>query len=313
MKRIQYHGYGGPETMKLEDFELKKPGSGEVAVKVKFAAINPIDWKVRNGALKMVTGKSFPRAMGSDFSGTVIAVGAGVTRFKVGDAVFGSAPIKGGGALGEAVIAPETFLAGKPDSVSFDDAACLGTPGVTAWNGIVDKAALKAGQRVFVNGCAGAVGQATVQLARVLGASVVGSCSADAMPTAHAQGVNPVFDYRRTDLSTFSDRFDVVYDTSATMPVAVGLALTRNGGVFLDINPTPVKFLRSVFNRRLKPVICTARAEIFDGLARAAGDGRLRLPVAEIVPLRDAIPLLTTLEKGRKIKGKALVAMPTAA
>ena len=75
MKRIQYHRYGGPETMKLEDFELRMPGKGEIAVKVKFAAINPIDWKVRNGHLKMVTGKTFPRALGSDFAGTVISVG----------------------------------------------------------------------------------------------------------------------------------------------------------------------------------------------------------------------------------------------
>jgi NADPH:quinone reductase-like Zn-dependent oxidoreductase len=310
MKRIQYYSYGGPDTMKFEDFELKRPGSGEVAVKVAFAAINPIDWKVRNGHLKMVTGKIFPRAMGSDFSGAVIAVGAGVTRFKVGDAVFGLAQIKNCGALGEAVIAPESFLARKPNSVSFEDAACLGTPGVTAWNGLVDKAALKAGQRVFVNGCAGAVGEATVQLAQMLGASVAGSCSADAIPRAQAQGVNPVLDYRRTDLSTLSDRFDAVYDTAATMPTAVGLGLARKGGVFLDIDPTPVKFLSSVFNRRLKPIICTARADILDGLAHAAGAGKLRLPVAEIVPLKDAIPLLTALEKGRKISGKALVGMP---
>jgi NADPH:quinone reductase-like Zn-dependent oxidoreductase len=313
MKRIQYYSYGGPDTMKLEDFELNRPGSGEVAVKVAFSAINPIDWKVRNGHLKMVTGKTFPRSMGSDFSGTVIAVGAGVTRFKVGDAVFGLAQIKDGGAQGEAVIAPETFLARKPGSISFEDAACLGTPGVTAWNGLVDKAALTAGQCIFVNGCAGAVGEATVQLAQMLGASVAGSCSADAMPRAQAQGVNPLFDYRRTDLSTLNDRFDVVYDTAAIMPTAVGLALARKGGVFLDINPTPVKLLRSVFNRRLKPIICTARADILDGLARAAGEGRLRLPVAEIVPLTDAIPLLTALEKGRKISGKALVAMPQGA
>src|SRR6059036_2981424 len=136
MKRIQYYSYGGPETMKLEDFELKSPGTGEVAVKVKFAAVNPIDWKVRNGYLRIMTGRKFPRAMGSDFSGIVIGVGTGVTRFKVGDPVFGMAQIRDGGALGEAVIAPETFMAKKPDSLSFEDAACLATPGVTAWNGL---------------------------------------------------------------------------------------------------------------------------------------------------------------------------------
>ena len=93
------------------------------------------------------------------------------------------------------------------------------------------------------------------------------------------------------------------------LPTAVGLGLARQGGVFLDIDPTPVKFLRSVFNRRLKPVICMARADILDGLAAAAGAGKLRLPVAEIAPLKDAIALLTALENGRKIGGKALVGM----
>jgi NADPH:quinone reductase-like Zn-dependent oxidoreductase len=296
--------------MKLEDFELNAPGTGEVAVKVKFAAVNPIDWKVRNGYLKMVTGRKFPRAMGSDFSGTVTAIGAVVTRFKVGDPVFGMAQIKGGGALGEAVIAPETFVARKPDAVSFEEAACLATLGVTAWNGLVDKAALKPGkQRVFINGCTGAVGEATVQLAKMLGATVAGSCSAQAMQRARDMGVQPLFDYRSTDLSKIRERFDVVYDSAGTMTVATGLGLLRQGGVYLDITPTPIKFIRAIFNRRLKPIVCTARADILDGLARAAGNENLRLPVAETVSLNDAIPLITALEAGRKLAGKALVAM----
>lgn len=309
MKRIQYHRYGGPETMKLEEFELRGPGKGEIAVKVKFAAINPIDWKVRNGHLKMVTGKTFPRALGSDFAGTVISVGHGVTRFKPGDAVFGLAQIKDGGAIGEAVIGPETFVARKPDSVSFEDAACLATPGVTAWNGLVDKASLKAGKHVFVNGCGGAVGEASVQIAQMLGATVSGSCSTASMPRARDLGIQPLFDYQTTDLSKISERFDVVYDTAGTMTVAVGLGLLRMGGMFLDIDPTPGKFIRAIFNRQLKPIICTARAYILDTLSRAAEDGNLRLPVAQIVPLDDAIRTLTALENGQKFGGKVLVRM----
>ncbi len=309
MKRIQYYSYGGPETMTLEAFELKTPGTNEVAVKVKFAAINPIDWKVRNGYLKMITGKKFPRAMGSDFSGIVTAAGSGVTRFKVGDPVFGMARIKDAGALGEAVIAPQTFVARKPDSISFEDAACLATPGVTAWNGLVDKAAVKSGKQVFVNGCTGAVGEATVQLAKMLGATVAGTSSAWMMQRARDLGVQPLFDYRTTDLSKIRERFDVVYDTAGTMMVATGLGLLRQGGVYLDINPTPAKFIRAIFNRRLKPIVCTARAQILDGLASASGNGKLRFPVAETVLLADAIPLITALETGHKLPGKALVAM----
>lgn len=309
MKRIQYYQYGGPEQMKLEQFALRTPGKGEVAVKVHFASVNPIDWKVRSGYLKMMTGKKFPRAMGSDISGIVTAVGPGVTRFKRGDAVFGSVKIQDGGALGEAAISPETFLAKKLDSLSFEEAACLGTPGVTAWNGIVDKAKVIAGQRVFINGCAGAVGEAAVQLALVLGATVAGSCGANAMQRMSDLGVKPLFDYRTTDLARISDRFDVVYDTAGTMDTGTAFGLLRSGGVFLDINPTPGKFIRAIFNRKLKPIVCTARADVLDGIAKAADKEKLRLPIGEIVPLNDAIRAITALESGRKANGKVLVRM----
>ncbi len=110
MKRIQYHSYGGPEVMRLEEFALGTPGKDEVAVAVRRAALNPIDWKVRNGAMKIVTGRSFPRGMGLDLAGTVTAVGADVTRFKIGDAVFGMARFK------EPVHWPKLSLPRKPRS-----------------------------------------------------------------------------------------------------------------------------------------------------------------------------------------------------
>lgn len=309
MKRIQYHQYGGPDLMRLEDFELASPGKGEVAVKVRFAAINPIDWKLRSGVMKIVTGRVFPRAMGMDFSGTITSIGPGVTRFRIGDAVFGLARFKESGALGEAVITKEAFLARKPDNVSFEDAACLGTPGVTALSGLVDKARLKAGQHVFINGCGGAVGEAAVQIARMLGATVSGSCSADGMERARSLGVQNVFDYRTTDLSKLAGRFDVVYDTAATMTPATGFGMLRKGGVFLDLDPSPGKLIRAIFDRRLKPIIAAPRADILDRVAHAAQDGKFRIPVGEIVPLSGAIPLIGALEAGRKLGGKGLVAM----
>ncbi|WP_223473264.1 MULTISPECIES: NAD(P)-dependent alcohol dehydrogenase [unclassified Pseudomonas] len=309
MKRIQYSKYGGPEVMRIDDFELDSPAEGEVGVSVKFAAINPIDWKLRIGQMKIVTGRKFPRAMGMDFSGTVVSVGAGVTRFKVGDPVFGLARFKESGAFGQAVITKEAFLAGKPDDVSFEDAACLGTPGVTAWNGLIDKAKLQAGQHVFVNGCAGAVGEAAVQIALMHGAVVSGSCSAKDIQRAKSLGVQTVYDYRNTQASSISTRFDVVYDTAATLSVSTGVAMLRAGGVFLDLNPGLGKFVRAIFDRRLKPVIGSPRGEILDKLAKAASEHRFRIPVAETVSLNDAGKLIGELEKGRKLGGKAVIEM----
>lgn len=309
MKRIQYNHYGGPEQMRIDDFELTSPGKGEVTVRVKFAAINPIDWKVRSGQMKLVTGKVFPRGMGLDLSGIVTAVGPGVTRLKVGDAVFGLARFKESGALGQAVVTKESLLAKKPVSVSFEDAACLGTPGVTAWNGLIDKARLRAGQHVFINGCAGAVGQAAVQIARLSGAIVSGSCSAQDMERARKLGVQTVYDYRTTDLSKITARFDVVYDTAATMTISAGKAMLRHGGVVLDLNPDPVKFIRALFDRGLKIIVCSPRPDILEKLADAAHEGKFRIPIGETVSLGDAIRLIAELEEGRKLGGKGVVAL----
>ena len=309
MKRIQYNSYGGPEQMRIDDFELTSPGKGEVAVRVKFAAINPIDWKLRSGQMKLVTGKVFPRGMGMDLSGIVTAVGPDVTRLKVGDTVFGLARFKESGALGQAVVTKEAFLTKKPDSVSFEDAACLGTPGVTAWNGLIDKAKLRAGQHVFINGCAGAVGEAAVQIARLFGAIVSGSCSARDMERARSLGAQTVYDYRTTELSNITARFDVVYDTAATLTVSAGKAMLRHGGVFLDLNPSPGKFIRTVFDRGLKIILCSPRADILEKLADAAHEGKFRIPIGETVPLGGAITLIAELEKGRRLGGKGIVAM----
>jgi len=309
MKRIQYTKYGGPELMRVEDFELPAVGTGEVAVRVKFAAINPIDWKLRAGQMKIVTGRTFPRAMGMDFSGIVSAIGSNVTRFKIGDAVFGLAKFKESGAFGQAVVTKDTFLTRKPDSVSFKDAACLGTPGVTAWNGLIDKAKLRPGQHVFINGCAGAVGEAAVQIAQLFGATVSGSCSAHDMERARSLGVKTVYDYRTIDLSKIADRFDVVYDTAATLTLSDGMSMLSKGGVFLDLNPGLGKFIRAAFDRRLKPIIGSPRAEILEKVAEAAGAGRFRIPIGKIVSLDSAIPLIGELERGGKLGGKGVVAM----
>ncbi|RMR19656.1 Alcohol dehydrogenase, zinc-containing protein [Pseudomonas syringae pv. persicae] len=227
----------------------------------------------------------------------------------MGDAVLGLARFKESGAFAQAVVTKEAFLAKKPESLSFELAACIGTPGITAWNGLIDKAKLQAGQHVFINGCSGAVGEAAVQIARDFGATVWGSCSAGDFDRAKALGVQNVYDYRTTHVSAVPARFDVVYDTAATLTVSEGVEMLKPGGVFLDLNPGPGKFMRALFDRRLKPIIGSPRVEILDKLADAASKGTFKTPVGEVVPLSGAIKLITELEKGRKLGGKGVIAM----
>ncbi|MFC9688777.1 NAD(P)-dependent alcohol dehydrogenase [Kribbella sp. NPDC056951] len=318
MHRIQYHQYGGPDTMRLEEFELPAPQAGEVAVSIRAASVNPIDWKLRQGQLKVMTGRAFPRAMGSDFAGVVSAVGPGVTQFQPGDHVYGMTRLKESGAYAEAVITLESYLALKPAGLTFEQAALLPTGAVMAWNGLVERAHLRKGQRVFVNGATGGVGEAVVQVARMVGATVAGSTGTASVVRARELGVEPVYDYTGLGAAELAQlqagAFDVVFDTSGTLPVRTAMRMLRKSGVFLDINATPAKFLHAAVNRRRHKIFfCTPTTQILTEAADAAVAGDLGMRAGETVLLGAAIGLIADLEKGRKIPGKGLILVDPAA
>ncbi|MBA6435505.1 NADP-dependent oxidoreductase [Streptomyces sp. GMR22] len=305
-KRIQYHQYGGPEVLRLEDFEPAPPGPGEVLVRVRAAAANPMDWKIRSGAMKMLTGRRFPRGLGHDFAGVVEAVGDGVTRLGVGDEVLGGAPLKTAGAFAELVVVEAKGVVKKPAELSFEDAAAIPTVGITAFQALADLGKPQPGQAVFVHGCLGGVGRAAVQMASAHGASVGGSCRATATHDARDLGVAPIveFDF---DPTALSGRFDIVLDTAGTLPVKAAQTLLKPGGRIIDITPTPAKFARSALPGPFKVLIAQAVTEDLEEVARAAGQGTLRLPIARTVPLTQAIAALTELERGMTKGGKLVI------
>jgi NADPH:quinone reductase-like Zn-dependent oxidoreductase len=217
MKRIQYHHYGGPEELRLEEAKQPDPERGQIRVRVRAAAANPMDWKIRRGEMRMLSGFRFPRGLGHDFAGVVEAVGPGVERLKAGDEVLGVTSINKAGAFAEFLVADEKNAALKPSSISFEQAAALTLVSVTAWNALVAKAKLRAGQSVFIIGCLGGVGRSAVQIARMLGADVAGSCSASGREEALALGVGEVVDYRAFNIAPYRHRFDVVFDTGCAV------------------------------------------------------------------------------------------------
>lgn len=311
MKRIQYHRYGGPEVMRCEDFEPARPGDGEVLVGVRAAAANPYDWKIRNGEMKMMSGRTFPQGVGHDFAGVVQAIGDGVTRFGVGDAVLGAAPIKGGGAFAEVVVAHENGIATKPASLSFEEAAAIPTIGVAALQALVGAGRLRAGRTVFVHGCLGGVGRAAVQIARSRGATTVGgSCRVSAMQEARDLGVSPVVEFDCIP-STLTRRFDIVFDTVGTLPPATARSLITKGGRIVDIVPSLAKFAKSALPGPYKVVVGQHNAQDLDELAQACARGSLRLPIARTVPLEDAIAALTELELNHTPRGGKLIITTT--
>ena len=311
VKRIQYHQYGGPEVMRLENFEPAPPGAGEVLVRVRAAGANPMDFGIRAGRMKMVTGRSFPRAMGYDFAGVVEAVGDRVTRLHVGDEVLGGVRIKSAGAFAEMVVAREPDVVRKPANVSFEEAAAIPAVGLTALQAVIAKGSLRPGQAVFVHSCLGAVGRSAVQIALAHQATVAGSCRDTARSEARDLGVDPVVDFD-FDPAPLARRFDLVIDAGGkySLPVKVARTMLKPGGRIVSVLPTPANFARSFLPGPYQVLVTQPSTRDLEEVARAAGQGTLRLPIARTVPLSQAIPALTELEQGGAARRGKLIITP---
>ena len=307
MKRLQYDKYGGPEVVRLASFTLPPPGADEVVVRVAAASINPVDWKIRSGQLKIMTGSKFPRAMGTDFAGTVEAVGSKVSRFKPGDTVIGAVSLKASGAFAPKLIASEKSVVKKPDNLSFEQAATLPIAGVTAWCALVKQAQLARGQRVFINGAMGAVGQAAIAIAREIGAEVVGRVGPKSMTQAQSIGLANVLDYTKPLPDGLNGIFDVVFDCNGSLTPAEEGRLKKKGGKIYDIAPTASKFIRSLLSRSRKIVFADLKAENLQQVVDLAVAGKLVLPIIKTCSLEDAPDVLASLERGQRLNGKAVI------
>jgi NADPH:quinone reductase-like Zn-dependent oxidoreductase len=309
IKRVQYHRYGGPEELRVEEFALPEPGRGQIRVRIRAAAANPMDWKIRNGEMKMMTGRKFPRGLGHDFAGVVEAVGPNVTQFKIGDEVFGATGLKESGTFAEALVTEDKTVFLKPRSLSFEEAAALPIVSATAWTALIDKAKLQAGQRVFITGCLGGVGRVAMQIAGMRGAEIAGSCSASRRDEALALGVREVVDYRAFNANAYRGRFDVVFDTHGALSLSECGAMLKRGGVALHIVPTPLKMIWSLLSSRHQIVFGKVTPQSLGDIAEAVEKGKLAPTIGRTVPLSEAIPALIELEKASLPPGK-LVLIP---
>lgn len=307
MKKVQYLRYGGPEELRLDEVVPPEPGRGQIRVQVRAASVNPMDWKIRRGEMKMFSGSRFPRGLGHDFAGVVETVGPEVEQFKAGDEVFGVMPISQAGAFAEYVVADEKHVWRKSPSVSFEHAAALTVVAITAWNGLVTKANLMAGQSVFVAGCLGGVGRSAVQIAHDRGANVVGSCSASGREAALSLGLTEVIDYRAFDVASYRRRFDVVFDTAGALSLRRCGTLLKSGGMSLHIVPNFAKIIGCTLPSRHHLVFSNATPQCFQGITDAAERGALVPLIGRIVSLSDAIPAAVELERTGLPKGKLVI------
>jgi NADPH:quinone reductase-like Zn-dependent oxidoreductase len=307
MKRIQFDRYGSAAVMRMAECDVPQPKLRQVRVRVRAAAINPLDWKQRQGVMKLFMGREFPKGMGSDFAGVVEAVGEDVDGILVGDEVFGTMDVKKPGAFAEFLVTEARYVAKKPPQLSFAEAACLPISAATAWAAILGKAQVSSGSRVLINGCTGAVGSMAVQLAVAKAAQVSGTCSRASMSGAKAIGVNPVFDYAEKSGWHGAGPFDVIFDTAGTLDLSRGMSMLKPKGVFIDINPTPRRMIRGMLSRRYKLVFATMGMKHLVEIAGLAANGTLRSVIGLKRPFSEAVPTITAVERGERVPGRAVL------
>lgn len=307
MKRVQYDRYGGPGEMYVGEYSLPQLGDNEVRVSTKAAGINPFDWKIRLGAMKFMTGRRFPKGMGTDFAGIVEEVGKKVSNVQVGDEVFGSIDFKKSGSFAESLIVDAPLVTKKPSNMSFSEAACLLIPATTAWAAIIDIAKAKPGSRILIHGCSGAVGAFAARMAAFHGAHVAGACGASSADTAKAAGVSEVFGYSDTAKFAQNGKFDAIFDTIGTLDVGAGVSMLKPKGVFVDINPTGSRAIRGFLSRRYKLAFATMGTKHIPAIADLARDGILPPTIGLEAPFADAVATITNLEAGSRVPGRVVL------
>jgi NADPH:quinone reductase-like Zn-dependent oxidoreductase len=295
MQAVRFHEYGHPDLLGVETVPVPEPGDGEVLVRVHSAGVNPIDWKIRAGYLQTFMPLDLPHIPGFDLSGTVAEVGAGVSEFAPGDAVFG----RGAGTYAEYAVAPEGTLAPKPGAVSFDQAATLAVGGVTAWAGLLDAAKLEAGQRLLVHGGAGGVGSFAVQLGHWKGAHVIGTASARNLDAMRALGADEVIDYAAVRFEDALHDLDVVFDTVGGEVTDRSWGVLRPGGMLVviagmaDADTAAARGVRTSGTQAPE-----VTSPILGRLAALVESGDLEPQVGETFPLADAARAHAVSETG---------------
>jgi NADPH:quinone reductase-like Zn-dependent oxidoreductase len=286
MKAVRIHQYGGLEVLKYEEAPLPNPKAEDVLIHVYAAAINPVDWKVREGYAKEKLHHTLPLILGWDVSGIVESADAGVTRLKMGDEVYSRPDILRDGAYAEYIIVRESEIALKPKSIDHIHSAAIPLAGLTAWQSLFDAAKLSSGERVLIHAAAGGVGTFAVQLAKWKGAYVIGTASARNRDFVRELGVDEVIDYQTTKFENAVRDVGVVLDTIGGDTQQRSWKVLKPGGILVSIISPPSEDMAKAHGVRQAYVFIEPN-ELTE-IAKLVDSGKLRSVVETILPLSAA-------------------------
>ncbi len=312
MQAITHRKYGAPESLRLEDVAKPVPRENEVLVKIHATSANAGVWhmlRAKPFLMRFAFGLLKPKhtILGNDMAGRVEAAGAGVTRFKAGDDVFGDLAASGFGAFAEYACVPEDQLVLKPKSLTFEEAAAVPSSAVTALQGLREKGGIQSGHKVLIIGAAGGVGSFAVQIARALGARVTAVCGTASMDMVGAIGADRVVDYRKEDVTLGDERFDVILDAAAFRPISDYDRVLKPEGRYVFVGGSVFQMFRAMF----KDSFLMAQPDIKDlaFIAELLEVGKIKPVISDRFALRDAPQAIRLLEKGG-VQGKLVIAVP---
>ncbi|WP_372594197.1 NAD(P)-dependent alcohol dehydrogenase [Actinotalea sp.] len=319
MKAVIQDRYGTSEVLRVGDVAVPEPGEREVLIKVHAAGLDRGTEHLMTGkpyAMRLATGLRRPKnpISGRDVAGTVVKVGSAVTRFAVGDEVYGVAP----GSFAEYAVGPENKLARKPANLTFAQAAVVPISAGTALQALRDVGRVRAGQKVLIIGASGGVGSYAVQLATILGAQVTGVASAAKGDFVRSLGADHVLDYDRDDFADGTRRYDLVLDIGGGPSLGrlrraleprgtVVFVGSENTGTITGLGRPLRGVMLSLFVRqRLALLMAKERASDLDILTAHLETGQLTPSIAGSYPLARAMDAMRLLEAG-EVRGKVVI------
>jgi len=319
MRALRFERYGTPDVLRVEDASEPLPRPGQAKVRVRAVSLNPLDWKVRSGDLRLIPlFRGPPRGLGCDFAGEIVGIGGGATERHVGERVLGSLlPFARDGALADFILVGYDRLLPIPDGIDDSVAAALPIAAGTALQALIDEAGVVAGQRVLINGAAGGVGHFAVQIAKHLGTHVVGVCSARNADFVRELGAHEVIDYAREDFTKRDQRFDVVLDVAATSSFEAAKRVLSEYGRYLNTGPTAAAIAttavsaviaRLTSRQRANLIVLRNGPQLWHRAAQLVKSGAMRVHVERTITLDEVAAAQREMQTGHG-RGKIVVRM----
>lgn len=310
MKTILFNRYGGPEVLEYKDVPVPAPRDNEVLIKVGAASVNPVDWKIRQGKLKFITGSRFPLFPGIEVAGTIEITGSLVRNFKTGQRVFAGLGYRGGG-YSEYVVVPEKNVILIPDNISFEVASSFAVAGMTPLQAFMHHAKLEEGMHVLINGASGGVGTYAVQIAKIMGLRVTAVCSEKNSEMVRSLGADEVRDYNKEDFTSKSNTYDAVLDAANNKSFSDCRKCLRKNGTFLKLNFSVGIFITQFFSglvpgKKAKMILLKNNREDLEWIRDHIAIGKIKVITDRSFPLSRVREAHEYSETGRA-RGKIIL------